>query len=107
MSPGRAKTLRVELPCAVAAARVAALRKRFTGHLSVRRKGHFEFGAGRRSGRESLAREEGCLNLARRHGVCSENDACCDEHYCKSNPTKARHGEVLLGRPPARRRRRR
>src|SRR6516162_5091381 len=94
MSPGRAKTLRVELPCAVAGARVAALRKRFTDHLSVRRKGHFKFSAGTRSGREGLPREEGCLNLARRHGVCCINDACCDERHCKSKPTQAQHGEV-------------
>ena len=96
MCPGRAKTLRAELPCAGSGPRVAALRKRFTGHLSVRRKGHFEFGAGKRSGREGLAREEGCLNLARRHGVCGKNGACRDERYCKSKPPKARHAEVPL-----------
>ena len=93
---------RAQLPCAGAGARVAALRKRrkrFTGHLSVRRKSHLEFSAGRRSGREGLAREEGCLNLARRHVVCSKDGACCDERHCKSKPTKAQHGEVPLCEP--------
>jgi len=94
--PGRAKTLRAELPCAGSGPRVAALRKRLTGHLSVRRKDHFEFGAGRRSGREGLAVEEGCLNLARRLGICSKTDACCDDRYCKSKPTEAQHREVLF-----------
>jgi hypothetical protein len=34
--------------------------------------------------------------IARRQGVCTKNDACRDESYWKSKPTKARHGEVPL-----------
>ena len=99
MIPRRAKTVRAELPCA--GTRVAALRKRFTGHLSVRRKGHFEFSAGRRSGRESLAREEGCLNLARRHRLCSKSNGRCDERCSKCEPIKAQHCEVTPEQPEA------
>jgi len=65
VTPSGAKTFRVELPCA--GARVGGWRERLTGHLSVRRKGHFEFRAGRRSRREGLAGEEGRLNVPRRH----------------------------------------
>ena len=57
-----------------------------------------KFWPGRRSGRKGLAREESCLNLARRHGVCSKNDACCDESHCKSKPTRAQHGQVLFAK---------
>ena len=63
MTPRGAKAFRIELPCS--AAFVTGLR--FTGDISVRRKGHSEFGAGWRCGREGLTREEGSPNLARRH----------------------------------------
>jgi len=92
MTPSGAKTFGVELPCA--GARVAGLLERFTGHLSTRRKGHFEFSARRRCGHEGLAHEEVCLNLARRHGLGGQSGACYEERHSKSKPTKAQHGKV-------------
>src|SRR3974390_257008 len=68
VTPSCAKALRVKPPCP--GGLVAGLLKRFSGHLSIRRKDHFEFSAGRRCGREGLACKECCLDVARRHGLC-------------------------------------
>ena len=78
MLPARAKTLRSELPRAVIF--VTGMRERLAGHLAVRRKGHFELGAARRGGAEGLAVEEGCLDVARRHGLRRKGGARCEEN---------------------------
>ena len=93
-TPSCAKTFRVELPGA--GGLVRGLLKKFTGHFSIWRKDHFEFSAGKRCGREGLAREEGCLNLAWRHGLRGYNGARSEEHYCKSEQTYAQHGKTPL-----------
>ena len=77
MLPGRAKTLRSELPRAVIF--VTGMCERLAGHLAVRRKDHFELGAARRGGGEGLAVKERCLDIAWRHGRRSEGSTCSKE----------------------------
>lgn len=77
-TPVRAKTLRRELPRAVIF--VTGMRERLAGHPAVRRKGHFELGAARRGGAEGLAVEEGCPDVAWRHGLRRKGGARYEEN---------------------------
>ena len=74
--PARAKAGGVELPRA--ASLVTGFAKRFAGHFAVWREDHFELGAAWCGGGEGLSVEEGCLDIARRHG-CSSDGATSRE----------------------------
>lgn len=88
-APGGAKTFRVELPGAGVFA--ARLLERFAGHLSVRRKGHFEFGSGQAYRSKGLAGEEGRTNLCRRHRLSSEGRGISEKQFGKDEQGKPQH----------------
>src|SRR5262249_48659072 len=65
--------------------------ERFTGHLSVRRKGHFEFSSGQAYGSKGLAGEEGGANLCRRHRLGSQSRGGPGKHFGKDKQCKPQH----------------
>ena len=77
----RAKALRIKPPRT--SALTAGFCERLTGHLSVRREGHFEFNATECGSGEGLAVEECRLDVAWSHGLRSEGCARV-EKYCRN-----------------------
>jgi hypothetical protein len=76
-APSRTKALRIKLPGA--GTLTTGLCERLTGHLSIRREGHFEFNTTECGSGEGLAVEERRLDVAWSHGLGSEGCARVEE----------------------------
>jgi Branched-chain amino acid transport system / permease component len=79
--PRSAKSRRVELLSARAS--LSRLSVRLPGHFTICGQDHFELSAARGGSGKWLSVEEGCLNIARCHGLRSKGETCRKE--CSHN----------------------